>query len=99
MTNAKDQTGGMGKLSKKTMENVDMELKEKELALLKETDVDLESLRPQVSDEKSFNDLIEAVKAATDHNESIAELRQRIANLGEGVVKVAKEVFDIVKKI
>jgi hypothetical protein len=98
MTSAKDQTGGMGRLSKEARKKVDLELKDEEITLLEDTKVDLESLRPQISDEESFNKLIEAVKAATDHNESIAELRQRITDFGEGAVKVAKEVFDIIKK-
>lgn len=96
---AKDQTGGMGKLSKKTKEKVDEILKEDELSLLLDTQIDLDSLRPQVSDQESFNKLIEAVQTATNQNESIAQLRERVVGLGEGVVKIGKEVFDIIKKI
>jgi hypothetical protein len=92
-----DPTGGMGNISKKTKDRVDEMLKDDELKLLRDTEVDLESLRPQVSDDESFNKLIEAVQAATGQNENIAQLRERIESLGEGVVKVGKEVFDIIK--
>lgn len=95
MSNTNDQTGGMGRLSKKTREKVDKELKEQEVMLLNDTKVDLGSLRPQVSDPEFLDKLIEAVNASTQHNESVAELRQRITALGSGVVKVAKEVGDI----
>lgn len=94
-----DDTGGMGKLSKKTKEKVDAELKEEEITLLSGTTVDLESLRPQVSDGASLDKLIEAVNISTQQNESEAQLKQRISDLGEGVVKVAKEVANIIKPV
>jgi hypothetical protein len=97
MGHAEDQTYGMGKLSKKARKKADEELKEEEGAVLLRTQVDLESLRPRISDEESFNKLIEAVNASSLLNESIAALGQRINSLGEGVVKVAREVFDIIK--
>jgi hypothetical protein len=64
--------------------------------LWKDTQINLGSLRPRAFDEESFDKLIEAAKAATDRNESMAQLRERIADLGEGVDKVATEIFDIV---
>ena len=94
-----DQTGGMAALSKKTKLNVDQELMEKEVSILADTNVDLESLRPKISDPESYDKLIKTVEISTQRNESSAELRQRITDLGSGVVKVAKEVADIVKKV
>ena len=93
---AKDATGGMRNLAQKTKEEVDALLKENEVALIKRTSVNLEKLRPKISDEASFNKLIEAVETATKKNESIAQLQKRIADLGEGVVSVAKEVIKFV---
>ena len=89
--------GGMGKLSKAARKKADGELSEVEGRLLRDTQVDLESLRTKISDEESFNQLIKAVKASTARNESIAQLKQRLLTLGEGVAKVAKEVIDIIK--
>jgi len=96
MVTAVDQTGGMGKLSKQTRKIVDEELKDRELDLLKRTDIDWESIRPQVSDEESFNKLIEVVNAATANNESIAMLKERIISFGKGVIDVAKEVLKLI---
>ncbi len=95
MTN--DDTGGMGKLADETKDEVDKELRDEETAVLKDTTVDLESLRPQVSDPEAFDKLIQAVNTATQRNESIAQISQRIKDLGEGVVKVAKEAAVLIK--
>ncbi len=96
MADTKDATGGMGRRSGKTRARVDEELREKELTVLKNTTVDLEALRPRISDVESFNKLIEAVQASTAKNESIAQLKQRITALGNGVMQVAKEVIKLV---
>jgi predicted nuclease with TOPRIM domain len=91
----KNKTGGMRKLSKKTKEKVDEMLNEKEIAMLKRTQVDIEKLRPKISDKESFNKLIEAVETATRKNESVAQLQKRIKDLGEGVFNVSKQVLKI----
>ncbi len=88
-----DPTGGMGELADQTAMKVNQMLADRELQLLKNTGVNMNKLRPQISDEASFNKLMEAVQAATQRNESIAELKSRIFTLGEGVIKVAKEVL------
>ena len=88
-----DPTGGMGDLADQTAMKVNQMLADRELQLLKNTGIDLNKLRPQISDEESFNKLIDAVQAATQRNESIAQLKSRIFTLGEDVIKVAKEVL------
>jgi hypothetical protein len=92
---AKDKTGGMRNLAQKTKDEVDVILQEKEIAMLKRTSVNMEKLRPNISDEASFNKLIEAVETATRKNESIAQLQKRIVDLGKGVFDVAKEVLTL----
>ena len=93
-----DNTGGMGDLSEITANKTDELLKEKESALLRLTTVDLDSLKPEISDLASFDKLIQAVKVSTQKNEDMAALQKRIGDLGEGVKKVATEVLDIIKK-
>ena len=88
-----DPTGGMGELADQTEMKVNQMLSDRELQILKNTGVNWNKLRPQISDEESFNKLIDAVQVATQKNESIAELKNRIFNLGESVIKVAKEVL------
>ena len=51
--------------------------------------IDLENLKPQLSDKQAFDALVAAVKEATAHNENLAQLQTRIKTLGESVVRVA----------
>lgn len=61
-------------------------------ALKAATAVDLENLKPQVSDPEAYDKLLAAVQEATAKNESIAEFTNRLKTLGGNVVKLAKEV-------
>ena len=92
MAEAGDATSGMRKKSSETKKRVDQELQEREAKVLSNTSIDLEAYRPDISDEKSFDQLIKAVQESTAKNENIAQLQQRITALGKGVVAVAKEV-------
>jgi hypothetical protein len=83
---------GMRGLSKGTVDKTNQELQDDEASLLKTTNVDLATLRPQVSDKASFDALVSAVEESTRKNESIAELKDRLQALGSGVLAVAKEV-------
>jgi hypothetical protein len=96
MASKKDKTGGMGKLSKKVAAEVDAELSEREAAILNRSSLEIEALRPKVSDKESFDKLVEAVNEATAHNESVGEFRNRIEALGKGVMAVAKKVAELV---
>jgi hypothetical protein len=93
MAKRKGGTGGMGDLAKKTKDKVDQMLKDREASVLMDTTVDLESLRPNISDGASFDKLMAAVNQATRQNEDIARFKQRIVEMGSEVVKVAKEVI------
>lgn len=86
-----DRTGGMGKLADEVAREVDEKLAGEESALVQRTTADLEKLRPQISDSVSFDKLVAAVEESTQRNESAAQLKQRIENLGKAVVRVAKE--------
>ena len=57
--------------------------------------VDLEALKPQLSDQEAFDQLVTAVKTASAQNEDLAQLKPRIKALGEGVVAVAKEAAEL----
>jgi hypothetical protein len=61
-------------------------------ALKAATAVDIENLKPQVSDADAYDQLIAAVQQATANNESIAEFKNRLKALGENVVAVWEEV-------
>jgi hypothetical protein len=90
-------SNGMDRLADKTKAKADALLTDDEATLLAATDVDLAGLRPQVSDAASFDKLVEAVMESTAENESIAQLKQRLTDLGAGVLGVAKEVAPLLK--
>ena len=90
-------SNGMDRLADKTKAKTDALLNDDEAKLLAATDVDLAGLKPQVSDAASFDKLVEAVIESTAKNESIAQLKQRLTDLGAGVLAVAKEVAPLLK--
>lgn len=92
MTASRDRAGGMGKKAGETAKKVDAELAEREASLIRQTSVDLQALRPKVSDQASFDKLVQAVEASTRQNESVAAFQSRVASLGKDVVAVAKQV-------
>jgi len=94
---AKKKRSSMGKLAHETAEEVDQILADEEADLLLRTSINWDELRPQVNDKESYEKLIAAVEEATRKNESIAQLKKRIFDLGEGVKKVAKEVVDMIE--
>jgi hypothetical protein len=90
-------SNGMDRLADKTKAKTDALLKDDEAQLLASTAVDLEELKPLFSDQASFDALIKAVNESTAKNESIAQLKQRLTDLGTGVLAVAKEVAPLLK--
>ncbi|NIV96578.1 hypothetical protein GWN42_28290 [candidate division KSB1 bacterium] len=78
-------------------EETDELLEDELLALRDATKTDLDALRPQVTDKETYDKLIAAVNEATQRNESIAQLKSRIENLGEAAVKTFKEVTALIK--
>jgi len=97
MTKANDDA--FADLASQSAAAADATLKNDEVALLQKTAVDLGTLRPKVSDPASFDKLIAAVNESTRRNESIAQLKQRITDLGKGALAVAKEVAAIAAKV
>jgi hypothetical protein len=60
-------------------------------ALQRATATDLQALRPKVSDPALYDQLIAAVAESTRKNESLAQLRDRISQLGAGAAKLVAE--------
>lgn len=88
----------MGKLAHEAAEEVNEILADEEAILLARTRIDLESLRPQISDKQAYDRLIPVVRESIRKNESIAQLKARILALGKEVQKVAKEVIPLIPK-
>ena len=68
------------------------ELLEDELqALQNATRTDLENLRPNITDEETYNKLIAAVEEATRRNEDLAQLKARLEKLGSTAISVVRK--------
>ena len=93
-----EDLGGMDGLAGKSAEATDAALAEKELQVLTKTSTKLNSLRPQIEDQASFDKLLTAVRESTTRNESAAELGARLKQLGIGVLKVAVKVAQLAAK-
>jgi hypothetical protein len=89
----KGMRGRAGKVAKDT----DLELADEEASLIQRSSLDLEALKPRISNPEDFEKFLKAVKESTKGNESVAAFKERIESLGEGCVKVAKEVYGLLK--
>jgi hypothetical protein len=92
-------SGGMYNLAKETRKKVDEAMIVIEEQIIKATSVNMESLRPQITDKEAFNQLIAVVNEATQKNYSIAELKEKIVALGANVKDTAVEVASIIKRL
>jgi len=92
MTNNKDLRKQLEDASRQAAIETDAELADAARALKQATAADLETLRPSISDKATFDRLVQAVVDATSKNTSLAEFQARLAQLGAGVVALAKEV-------
>ncbi len=72
------------------------ELAEQELQVLLQTTIDWEEIRPEITDQETYDALIAAVQAATAQNENIAQLKDRLAALGSGGAALVKKVISLV---
>ena len=53
---------------------------------------ELEAAMPEGVDSNTLDELIGIVNGAADRNRKVAQLRQRVADLGEAAVKIAKNI-------
>ena len=87
---------GMGNVGDIAAGETNKELAEHEAALLLRACTTLHKLKPEISDKAAFDELMQVVQECTTHNIQVAEFQARVKALGEGVVKVAKEVTKLV---
>lgn len=76
--------------------DTDAELADKLKHLKDLTHVDLEDLKPKVTDPAVVQKLIDVVDSATLQNESIASLRKRFLELGEASLSVIKQLRNLI---
>ena len=83
----------MAKLGEQAYKETEQELADEEVELLLVTSIEWETLRPQVTNDAIYDQLIAAVNEATQRNESIAQLSKRLQQLGEEGQALAKKVI------
>jgi len=81
--------------SRRSAEAVDQELAADFAKLQQANTVDLEALKPQLSDDEAFDALVAAVRDSTARNENLAQLQIRIKALGENVVGLASKAVKL----
>jgi len=92
-------SGGMANLAKETRRKVDEAMSIIEEHVIKTTAINMQSLRPQITDKEAFDQLLVVVKESTQRNYSIAELQEKINALGVNIKNTAIETASIIKKV
>ena len=89
---ARRKPGRMGNKGDKVFEATDKELADVEIELLKKTSIDWQALRPKVNNPELYDKLISVVSEATKKNESLAQIKNRVKQLGKEGIALAKTV-------
>jgi hypothetical protein len=97
MTTKKDLKAKLRKKSADSAARADALLIEELNSLREMTRTDLETLRPKITDQKAYDELIAVVEEASRKNMDLALLQQRLVKLGSNVVQVGKEVLRLLK--
>jgi len=92
MKSREEQKADLKRKAKKTTAKVERLLADELSALKEVTRTDLEKLRPKITDEETYQRLIDAVEESTRRNESIAQLKSRVEKLGAKAVEIAKKI-------
>jgi len=90
---------GMFDLANEARKKVDEATSIIEEQVIKATTINMENLRPQITDKDAFNQLIAVINDATQKNYTSVELQGKITALGKNVMDTAVEVASIMKKV
>ncbi len=93
-----DDLEGMDELAEGTVQRTDAQLADQEAAVLLKTSTNLETFRIKIGNSADFDRLISAVQQSNQNNESQAQLKARLTQLGSGVCEVAKKVAALAAK-
>ena len=90
---------GMRDQGRKTFDRTNQELENKEAEVLLKTTIDWKALRPQVEgDDALWDELIKAVDEATEHNNDLALLKQRLTALGTEGMELVQKVVGLIRQ-
>jgi hypothetical protein len=96
MSDFESSLNDLGDLSNEAAADADAQFS-KEIAALKELGTaGIEKLKPQITDQATYDKLIKVVQEAAAKNESIAQIVDRVKGLGQGAVSLAKKIATLV---
>lgn len=78
--------------ARRTRERIDARFAEIENNLLADTTLDWQSIRPELTDQAEYDRLMVIVNEATQRNESIGQLVDRLKALGSGSAELLAKV-------
>jgi tRNA U55 pseudouridine synthase TruB len=82
----------MKKLSSAAKNRADIKLRAREVEVLNATEFDWEAIKPELRNEKEVQLLMKAVAEATDNNEAVGGVLEKLEALGGGGIELAKKV-------
>ncbi len=87
---------GMMDRAKAAKNRTDEALSEREKALLSRTGFDWEAIKPELTDEKEWRELMAVVESSTVRNEAIGTVLERLEKTGSSGLALAKKVRRLV---
>ena len=82
---------------KKSVADANSKNAAREMQLLLDTRLDVESISPAIKNHEKYQALIDVIHAASDRNLSVAELENNIRQLGEEVWVLAQGIIKTVR--
>ena len=80
------------KLSSAAKNRTDIKLKARETEVLAATEFDWEAIKPKLRNEREVKVLMDAVAVATDKNEAVGAVLERLESLGGNGIELAKKI-------
>lgn len=97
MTTRDELKKKMKEKSAESAAKADALLEDELTALRMATKTDLEAIRPKITDQQTYDQLLKITDESRQNNEDIGQLRARIEKAGTQVVALAKEVYKLIK--
>ncbi|MDQ1353733.1 MAG: hypothetical protein QG657_4040 [Acidobacteriota bacterium] len=97
MTDLENALNQLDESDKQAAQETDEVLRNRLEAIKSLTRADLDKLRPEISDQETYDQLIEIVKNATGKNENLARIVERMQGLAQGAKALADKVISLAK--
>ena len=87
---------GMRDRARESAKKTNQRLAQREKELLLETSIDWQAMRPEIGSDDDYQQLIAAVEEATQHNEMVGSVLERLEKLGSEGLKLAQKVRGLI---